>query len=469
VIDRQIGSRYELLDRVGRGAMGEVWRAQTLDGDHVAVKILRPELTEDPALVSRFLREKELLARVDHPAVVRVRDLVVDGGRLAIVMDLIDGGSLRQLLVASAPLSPNVVAGLAADVADGLAAVHACGIVHRDVKPENILVESARGHALVTDFGISGLIGGSTTRMTKLVGSPEYMSPELVERTPATSAVDVYGLGIVLFELLAGITPFAGGHEWAVLERHRSARRPRLPWAPEPLTVLLDRMLDRAPAARPTAAEVAERLRALPLGDLGPQPHLDPFDVAAQATLLSTDAADADGDHGNPVTIINHRGRSVAGDSVSAPTSAPRRRRPSGLVAVAGVLSVLAGAIALTVGLTGSRQRGLRVAAHRAATSLTETSVKASGTTGPSPVPASPAMAPPSADPGPPVLVEDPLTPRDPSVPDDARAVVAETPVSSLIAPRPATAALRSATATSERSASPGRQPVDGPTRRSRR
>ena len=354
-MDRRIGSRYELLDRLGRGAMGEVWRARTIEGETVAVKILRSELAEDPALVSRFLQEKALLTRVDHRAVVRVRDLVVEGDRLAIVMDLVEGGNLREMFAASAPLAPRMVATLVADVADGLAGVHAAGIVHRDVKPENVLVESG-GHARLTDFGISGLVDGPNTRMTKLVGTPEYMAPEVVERAPATSAVDVYGLGIVLFELLAGVTPFAGGHELAVLERHRSAPCPRLPWAPEPLTALLDRMLAKDPGARPTAVEAAAGLRALPLADMGPQPLLDPSVVAAQAIPITSEP-NGPGHIGVRMgTLHSASDRAIEDEVVSGPISPQPGRRPSAVFAgFIALVVILAGAIAVTVSRSDSR------------------------------------------------------------------------------------------------------------------
>ena len=210
---RALGSRYHLIERIGSGAMGEVWRAEDrTDGGVVAAKLLRSDLTSDPAIVARFVQERSILVTLRHPRIVRVRDLVVEGDDLAIVMDLVEGADLRHHLRERGTFDPALAVGVACSVLDALAAAHEAGCLHRDVKPDNVLV--ARAGAItpddvrLSDFSIARLAQESTVMATGLLGTPGYMPPELFVHGTFSAASDVYAAGVLLYELLAGRTPF---------------------------------------------------------------------------------------------------------------------------------------------------------------------------------------------------------------------------------------------------------------------
>ncbi|MCM2392300.1 serine/threonine-protein kinase [Streptomyces albipurpureus] len=267
---RNIGSRYTAHQILGRGSAGTVWAGDGPDGP-VAIKLLREDLASDQELVGRFVQERTALLSLDHPSVVAVRDLVVDGNDLALVMELVRGTDLRTRLDRERRLAPEAAVAIIADVADGLAAAHAAQIVHRDVKPENILLnmEGELGPggahpALLTDFGVAKLIDTpGRTKSTRIIGTPDYLAPEIVEGLPPRAAVDIYALATVLYELLAGFTPFGGGHPGAVLRRHVTETVVPLPGIPEELWQLIVQCLAKAPASRLRASEVAARLREL--------------------------------------------------------------------------------------------------------------------------------------------------------------------------------------------------------------
>ncbi|MFF0765673.1 serine/threonine-protein kinase [Streptomyces sp. NPDC003737] len=265
---RKIGSRYTANQILGRGSAGTVWLGEGPEGP-VAIKLLREDLASDQELVGRFVQERTALLGLDHPNVVAVRDLVVDGNDLALVMDLVRGTDLRTRLDRERRLAPEAAVAIVADVADGLAAAHAAGVVHRDVKPENVLLDmqgplgpGGAHPALLTDFGVAKLIDSPRrTRATKIIGTPDYLAPELVEGLPPTAAVDIYALATVLYELLAGFTPFGGGHPGAVLRRHVTETVVPLPGITDELWQLIVQCLAKAPASRLRASELAARLR----------------------------------------------------------------------------------------------------------------------------------------------------------------------------------------------------------------
>ncbi|MFF0017940.1 serine/threonine-protein kinase [Streptomyces sp. NPDC005374] len=278
---RKIGSRYTANQILGRGSAGTVWLGEGPEGP-VAVKLLREDLASDEELVGRFVQERTALLGLEHPHVVSVRDLVVDGNDLALVMDLVRGTDLRTRLDREKRLAPEAAAAIVADVADGLAAAHAAGVVHRDVKPENVLLDmqgplgpGGSHPALLTDFGVAKLIDSPRrTRATKIIGTPDYLAPEIVEGLPPRASVDIYALATVLYELLAGFTPFGGGHPGAVLRRHVTETVVPLPGIPDELWQLMVQCLAKAPASRLRASELAARLREL-LPLLAGMPPLD--------------------------------------------------------------------------------------------------------------------------------------------------------------------------------------------------
>ncbi len=267
---RNIGSRYTAHQILGRGSAGTVWAGEGPEGP-VAIKLLREDLASDQELVGRFVQERTALLGLDHPRIVGVRDLVVDGNDLALVMDLVRGTDLRTRLDRERRLAPQAAVAIIADVADALAVAHAAGIVHRDVKPENILLDMegplgpAGSHpALLTDFGVAKLIDTPRrTKASRIIGTPDYLAPEIVEGLPPRAAVDIYALATVLYELLAGFTPFGGGHPGAVLRRHVTETVVPLPGIPDELWQLINQCLAKAPASRLRASEVGARLREL--------------------------------------------------------------------------------------------------------------------------------------------------------------------------------------------------------------
>ncbi|MFE2303863.1 serine/threonine-protein kinase [Streptomyces sp. NPDC059445] len=305
---RPVGSKYLLEEPLGRGATGTVWRARQREtagaeaavagqpGETVAIKVLKEELAGDADIVMRFLRERSVLLRLTHPNIVRVRDLVVEGDLLALVMDLIDGPDLHRYLRENGPFSPVAAALLTAQIADALAASHADGVVHRDLKPANVLLKQDAGqmHPMLTDFGIARLADSpGLTRTHEFVGTPAYVAPESAEGRPQTSAVDIYGAGILMYELITGRPPFAGSSALEVLHQHLSAEPRRPSTVPDPLWTVIERCLRKNPDERPSAENLARGLRAVAAG-VGV--HASPAQIAAAegvGALLAPDPAPA--------------------------------------------------------------------------------------------------------------------------------------------------------------------------------
>ncbi|QIG43900.1 serine/threonine protein kinase [Nocardioides anomalus] len=263
-----VAERYELTTRLGEGGVAVVHEAQDRRLDRrVAVKLLRDTATsaEDRA---RFADEARLLGRLSHPGLVRVLDAGIDGDRPYLVLELVRGRSLAEAM--DDGLDADEVARIGAEVADALAHVHAAGIVHRDVKPGNVLLDQD-GTAKLADFGIARLVDDTVhhTRTGFLVGTVAYLSPEQVAGEPVSTAVDVYSLGLVLLEALTGVRAYAGSSVESAFAR--LARQPEVPTTlPAAWTALLTQMTARDPLARPSAAEVAERIRAVRRGDVVP-------------------------------------------------------------------------------------------------------------------------------------------------------------------------------------------------------
>ncbi|MER7275552.1 protein kinase [Dactylosporangium sp. NPDC000244] len=255
-----LGNRYRLESEVARGAIGAVWRAyDTQAGEWVAVKVLRAEAAEVAELKDGFLGEAELLAGLEHPSVIRVKNLVSDKHVLAIAMELVAGPDLRRRLRAEGPLPPAVAAEVVAQVADALAYVHANNIVHGDVKPGNLLVPTDGGPVRLADFGVA-------RRLDRPAGpthaTPEYVAPEVVAGGSPSPAADVYALGVVLFELICGRSPYRGGSPNDVLRRHADCVPVPPPGMPAALWPVIEACMEIDPRMRPTAASIVGRLRA---------------------------------------------------------------------------------------------------------------------------------------------------------------------------------------------------------------
>ncbi|MBR7835818.1 serine/threonine protein kinase, partial [Actinospica durhamensis] len=261
-----IGSRYELESQLGRGAFGSVWRGRVRDtGEAVAIKVLLEELANDADVVTRFLRERTALVSMRHRSLVSVRDLVVEGDLLALVMQLVEGPDLRAYLRGRGTLGAAESALLVADVAEALAVAHTAKIIHRDVKPANVLLKPEDGgyRPLLTDFGIARLADApSVTRTSQVVGTPYYLAPEVISGQQPTPAVDVYACGIMFFELRTGRPPFRGNDAMEVFQAHQTQPPPRPEGVPDAVWTVIASALAKDPNRRPDAATLAARLRA---------------------------------------------------------------------------------------------------------------------------------------------------------------------------------------------------------------
>ena len=292
-----LGGRYRLVELLGQGGMATIYRATDAQlGREVAVKVLHPEYGRDPDFVARFKQEAQAAASLSHPNIVGVYDFGTDAVGPYIVMELVDGEDVATLLARNGPLPPRQAARLAAEVAHALAAAHARGIVHRDVKPGNVLV-SSDGRVKVTDFGIAR--AWSDARLTLpgvTLGSVHYFSPEQALGEQATEASDIYSLGIVLYELLSGRRPWEGDSAAAVAMARISAPPPLVsavrPNVPPVLEAIDRRALSPDPAARFVSAKaMAEALEGF-LGE-GARPIAPAAATAAGATAARAFPPDA--------------------------------------------------------------------------------------------------------------------------------------------------------------------------------
>ncbi|MFG2077848.1 serine/threonine-protein kinase [Nonomuraea maritima] len=267
--------RYVLGDRLGGGGMGEVWRADdTVLGRTVAVKVLMPALTDDAAFTRRFKNEARAMATLRHPGVVDVYDYgtcEVEGRPVTfLVMEHVRGESLDRVL-RRGPLDVATTMRLVAEVADALSAAHAQGIVHRDVKPANLMVRPD-GHVALTDFGIAHSASAANLTATgTMLCSAGYCAPEMAASSEVTPAVDVYALGVVAYECLTGQLPYQGDTPVQIIFKHLNAPVPRLPGdVPGGPRQVVERALEKTPATRwpsaPAMAEAARRALAAPDG-----------------------------------------------------------------------------------------------------------------------------------------------------------------------------------------------------------
>ncbi|MQA16599.1 MAG: protein kinase [Pseudonocardiaceae bacterium] len=328
---RTVAGRYELTGPLGRGGMGEVWAGydQRLDRP-VAVKLLRPSSsppgTDLPVLAARFSRESRLTARLEHRGVPAVFDAGTDSGDLYLVMQLIAGHDLAAVIAERSPLPVPWAVAIAAQITTVLGAAHAISLVHRDLKPRNVML-STDGTVTVLDFGVAALLEPDVTKLTttgETLGSPAYMAPEQALRGAASPRSDLYALGCLLHEMLCGEPVFLADLPLALLQRHleeppRPLRRLRAD-VPEPVERLVLDLLAKDPEQRPTdAEEVYERLL----------PHL-PGPVAASAAGTEMDPTRP---YRRPLAPVRSR-PTAAPTAPTTPAEAPDdvRRRAAELV-----------------------------------------------------------------------------------------------------------------------------------------
>jgi eukaryotic-like serine/threonine-protein kinase len=335
VVGELIADRYELEELVGSGGMSSVYRAKdSLLERHVALKVMHEQLLTDGDHVERFRREARLAAQLSHPSIVTVIDRGEQEGRQFIVFEYVEGENLKALVEREAPLPEREAIELALQVADGLAFAHAHGLVHRDVKPQNVLLTDD-GRAKVTDFGIARSIDvhRGLTQTGTVMGTSDYISPEQARGGPVDACSDIYSLGAVLYELLTGDVPFQGDNFVSVAMRHIN---------------------DPPPSVRERRPELSPRVDAAIRKAMAKDPD-DRFPtMEAFATELRACLAEPDGAAVGPAdqTVVVRR-----------PRQRPRRRRPRApmerpsiwpLILLLAGLAVLAGVFAAVFALTGS-------------------------------------------------------------------------------------------------------------------
>jgi hypothetical protein len=345
---------FKLLKPLGRGGMGIVFLAEdTQLGRRAAVKVMRPEMTAyDPRAYERFLREARAAAAVRHDNVVTVYQVGEENGVPYLAMELLRGSSLSAYLDKTSVVTIASATRLGREVAEGLAAAHARGLVHRDIKPGNIWLEAPYGRVKLLDFGLArpaGPAGPGPERLTGsglVVGTPGYMSPEQARGETLDERTDLFSLGVVLYLLCTGQEPFAGSNPTAVLtalavDRQKPARElnPRVPPA---LSDLIDRLLEKKPGDRPeSAAEVAKLLRQIERG----QPPAAPLPTA-QAEA-QTDAM------GQPTRAAAEPGRPTEREPERPkPRRTGARRKKRKPVRAAWLIAGFAGLIPVLVGGT---------------------------------------------------------------------------------------------------------------------
>jgi serine/threonine protein kinase len=265
-----VGSSYILVRPIGQGSTGVVWRGVDRgSGEPVAVKLLHERLLRQPELIARFVQERTILLMLRHRNVVRVRDLFSTGESLGLVTDLVAGGSLRDHLSEHGPLPSGSVARLAAQVAAALTAAHELGVVHRDLKPDNILLEpeDGRWYARLTDFGVARVL----TSPNAVVAAAHHLAPEILQGLPASPAADVYALGVLLYELVTGRPPFDSDSIPDLMRRQQEGNPERPAGISDQLWTVIASCLTRKPRLRPTAAELMTEL-----SDLAQAPELPP-------------------------------------------------------------------------------------------------------------------------------------------------------------------------------------------------
>jgi serine/threonine protein kinase len=356
VSDYLLAGRYRLTDRIAAGGMGEVWRGEDdLLTRSVAVKLLPTGRAGDEAFLARFRAEARYAASLSHPGIARVYDYgeSAEFGGAYLVMELVNGEPLSAILARAGRLSPDATLDIVSQAARALDAAHQAGIVHRDIKPGNLLV-AAGGTTKITDFGIATAVAAAQashlTETGMVMGTAMYVSPEQATGAQVTEASDIYSLGVVAFECLAGHPPFTASEPLAIAFAHKHEPVPALPPdVPEPVGDLVYHMLAKTPQERPGSVRVvadrADMLRdALALGEASEPgyPGVTRADLPTAATGALPPAADT-GPSGGPGGFGGFRG-------ATGPGRASRRRQ---LVVAGSTAALCAAAAAAGLYLTG--------------------------------------------------------------------------------------------------------------------
>jgi serine/threonine-protein kinase len=334
-------SRYEIEREVARGGMAEVYLARDqLLNRPVALKCLFPEYAREPSFVERFRREAQAAANLNHPNIVAIYDWGQESGTYFIVMEYVEGRSLRDLLRAEAPLDPNLTAEVGAEIASALAFAHRSGVVHRDVKPGNVLLTRA-GNVKVTDFGIARAgASDALTQTGSVMGTATYFSPEQAQGEPVDGRSDVYSLGVVLYEMVTGVAPFSGDSPVAVAYKHvreeptaPSQRNPDVP--PDLERIILTAMAKdpdlRYQTADDLRADLLRFRRGRPLASA-------PVTALVSEVPTSATAAAATGAYAATMATpkVDDRGRAAEGAAYE------RKRRNPALVTTLVLLALAA-------------------------------------------------------------------------------------------------------------------------------
>ncbi|MCB9549879.1 MAG: serine/threonine protein kinase [Myxococcales bacterium] len=289
LIGRSLGGKYQVKAIIGRGGLGTVFRGvQAPIGREVAIKVINRQRADDPSLRKRFQREAAAAAHLKHPGIVALYDFGEDEGELYMVMELVDGRELRQLLTDEGRMAPSVVVELARQICEGLAHAHERGLVHRDMKPENIMVSRTSFgsyRAQILDFGIVKSVRadapmstplGHQTRAGVIMGTPAYLSPEQAYARGIGPATDQYSLGVMLYEMLTGQLPYHKGSEFEVMTAHCIAPFPPMPAeaeVPAALEAVVRRAMAKTPEERfPDVQALADALADALAGRAAPEP-----------------------------------------------------------------------------------------------------------------------------------------------------------------------------------------------------
>ncbi|HEU4755778.1 MAG TPA: serine/threonine-protein kinase, partial [Agromyces sp.] len=316
------GGRYELQSRIAIGGMGEVWQATDLViGRQVAIKILKDEYLGDPGFLERFRAEARHAALVNHEGIANVFDYGEEEGSAYLVMELVPGEALSTILEREHVLSTDKVLDIVAQTAGALQAAHAAGLVHRDIKPGNLLI-TPDGRVKITDFGIARIADQVPLTATgQVMGTVQYLSPEQASGHPASPTTDIYSLGIVAYECLAGRRPFTGESQVAIAMAQINETPPDLPvTVSEPVRNLVYACIAKNPADRPqTAAHLARAANALRRGDVrGAAAAVPAVLGAAAGATAATALMPQQGANTAATTVLPAGGMGAAGPAIVA-------------------------------------------------------------------------------------------------------------------------------------------------------